>query len=253
MWCYPRVITHDEVVKYWQEHHSNALNGNDTKSVEGNVVCFFHLCQAAELGTMTIGKRGQPARLRVLHDELCKLIEAVVQSAAPTDASTFNFKVNYSHTTADNGCMTHSLLPGKSPQLRVLISCGKDKRVVKQIQATLELEEAESEVVHREEAGACPVSENVIHAMRRCHAAIIVVNGYDCDENHSTDEVGEKIILQVGAALAFYDWRVMLLFDTGLSVPPCLENLPYGRYEGGDLTWDTGVNLMKVVKDFKSN
>ncbi|MGH9902566.1 MAG: hypothetical protein ACRD68_12230, partial [Pyrinomonadaceae bacterium] len=69
------LVTHSDVAAYWQENHAEALDRNNEKTIEGNVVCFFHLCQAAELGTVTIGKRGQPARLRVERDELLSYIE----------------------------------------------------------------------------------------------------------------------------------------------------------------------------------
>ena len=56
------VVTQDELADYWREEFSSALAHAERRRLTGSAVCFFHLCQAAELGTMTIGKRGQPAR-----------------------------------------------------------------------------------------------------------------------------------------------------------------------------------------------
>jgi hypothetical protein len=63
------VVNQDEVISYWRAHHPEGL-GPERNDDRGHAVSFFHLCQAAELGTMTIGKRGQPARLRLLREEL---------------------------------------------------------------------------------------------------------------------------------------------------------------------------------------
>ncbi len=59
------LLTQDDLANYWQNNYSWALGCSDEKEVASVVITFFHLCQAAELGTLTIGKRGQPGRLRV--------------------------------------------------------------------------------------------------------------------------------------------------------------------------------------------
>lgn len=68
------VVTQDELASYWRrEFDWNFLNSDD-RDLGSAVVTFFHLCQAAEVGAMTIGKRGQPARLRVWREVLQHLI-----------------------------------------------------------------------------------------------------------------------------------------------------------------------------------
>ena len=49
----------------WVKVIPGAIAEHDEKSLEAAIVCFFHLCQAADLGTVTMGRRGQPARLRL--------------------------------------------------------------------------------------------------------------------------------------------------------------------------------------------
>ena len=59
------LVTYTDVASYLKEEFGPLLAAAGAKGAEEGVVCFFHLCQAAGLGTLTIGKRGQPARLRV--------------------------------------------------------------------------------------------------------------------------------------------------------------------------------------------
>lgn len=37
-------------------------------------VCFFHLCQAAGIGTLMVGRRGQPTRLEINRENLSQFI-----------------------------------------------------------------------------------------------------------------------------------------------------------------------------------
>lgn len=59
------LVTTGDVMEYWESTSPNIECGVEDVDLGKSVVSFFHLCQAAELGTMTIGKRGQPARLRI--------------------------------------------------------------------------------------------------------------------------------------------------------------------------------------------
>jgi hypothetical protein len=49
-----------------------------------------------------------------------------------------------------------------------------------------------------------------------------------------------------------YERRVLLLLDEQLSLPLDLRSLPHFKFDGGDLTWDAGMKLMKAVKAFKN-
>ncbi len=60
---------------FWREGCPPAFAVDRVEELSGSVVSFFHLCQAAELGSMTIGKRGQPARLHIWRNALALTLE----------------------------------------------------------------------------------------------------------------------------------------------------------------------------------
>jgi hypothetical protein len=255
------LVTHLDVAAYWQEQYTEAGANRDEKTIEASVVCFFHLCQAAELGTATIGKRGQPARLHVERTELANYIRSSPRSAAVEMFSTEPLPANDEPAASARESSTAT---GREPtraanDQRLLISHGKKKEIVEQIQVALSLADIESAVAER--TGACaleggggggPVAEHILYAMRQCDAAIIIVAAEDCvQEQTGSPSLKEDVLVEIGAAFVFYDRRVVLLWDASVPVPSNLQNLSRCRFEGGELTWETGIELLRAIKELK--
>lgn len=252
------LVTHMDVAAFWQEQYAEAIDDRDEKTVEGAVVCFFHLCQAAELGTVTIGKRGQPARLHVERSELASYIQpprlpATVEMfsgdppLAQTDPATKGIESSQARERDEKR---------RAGGLRLLISHGKKTEIVHQIQVALGLADIAGVVVERKERSAGgeggPVAEHILYAMRQCDAAIIIVAAEDCSQDQTGGpSLNEEVLVEIGAAFVFYDRRVVLLWDDNVPFPNNLQNLSRCRFEGGGLTWETGVRLMKAITELK--
>lgn len=256
------LVTHLDVAAYWQEQSAEAIAGGDEKTVEASVVCFFHLCQAAELGTVTIGKRGQPARLHVERTELSDYIRHRSLSETFETFSGDLLLANDDDPSAKG--IESSSVAGRERNRaangrRLLISHGKRPEIVEQIQLALSLSDIESAVAERRKARAVedtgdshgPVAEHILHAMRQCDAAIIVVAAEDCDQDQTGVSLKEDVLVEIGAAFVFYDRRVVLLWDASVPVPANLQNLSRCLFDGGALTWETGVKLLKAIKELK--
>ena len=241
------LITHTDVAAYWGAHHPEVIEQGNEKIIEGSVVSFFHLCQAAELGTMTIGKRGQPARLRIEHDEVLAFIEGKslsFQEEAPTGDTT---KKRKGQNTSP------SLLADSPAKLRVFISRGKNTKIIDQVQEALELAAIESEVATRIDNDGVPIPTNVLQTMRQCDAGVIVITSEDCqDESGEEFTLNEQVLIEIGAALAFYNDRVVLLRDKRIQLPAILKDIRSCKFDGNDLTWDAGMQLMKTIVDLKN-
>ena len=251
------LVTHLDVAAYWQEHYPDSLDDHDEKTIEGSVVCFFHLCQAAELGTMTIGKRGQPARLHVERRELFDYLKAEDRPTHPVEGFEGDDKGGRDDSLTGRTGSTlfagHEAKQSSSPQaLRLLISHAGQMKIVDQIRVTLELAGIESAVVERNSDGAGPVAEHIIRAMRQCEAAVILVSAEDCSRDETgVASVNEDVLIEIGAAFVCYDRRVVLLWDEGVPVPSNLRTLSRCQFSGGTLTWDAGVRLMKAITELR--
>lgn len=140
-----------------------------------------------------------------------------------------------------------------SERLRVFISHGRDTDFVSQVETMLELADIDSEVAVKEETTAIPVPDKVFSAMRRCRAGIIIVSA---EQTHSGEvsrepRINENVLIEIGAAFVLYDRRVVLLWNKRLPVPSNLQGLYRCEFEGEELSWSTGMKLMKAIKEFK--
>lgn len=237
------VITHEDVAQYWLDHHPGSVILQDGVVASGPVVCFFHLCQAAELGTMTIGKRGQPARLRILRDELGAYVEQAPSSEMDVESATVTAVYKQTILNSFSGLK----------RLRIFISVPKeDTSFANQIAEILFLNDIDSEIVSRNDLyGPGIVSEEALVALRRCQAAIIVVpHDKTTGDDAAGPAVNELVLNEISAAFVLYQRRVMLLCDARTQLPANLKDLEFCTYEGDAPTWNTCIDLLKVVKGF---
>jgi len=246
------LVTHTQVAAYWQKFFTSAV-GQNQKALESSVVCFFHLCQAAGIGTMTIGKRGQPARLRVERDELAGFIEG-----RPQDSTTRIATTGAEETDGLNFALLAraAVAPARAPaseQKHFLILCRRAARVVGQLEAALELLDIKSRTVVGVETDALPMSGEMFQAMRQCDAALIVVSPEDCREDGAGGyALNQNILIEINSAFVLYDRRIALLWNCRMPVPDGLSSLRHFRLAGDELTWDDGARLMGVVKEFQA-
>lgn len=271
------VVTYADVSAYWRAQHAEALQQCDERTAEAAVVCFFHLCQASELGTMTIGKRGQPARLRIEREELALYLEgrtnASHASSAEVDAATnvLTTTSTDSHAIADDLLTTSAAIAAAastppppfaaSERLRLYVSCRAETRVVGQILTALELAGIESRrAPFAATQDSLPVGEDVFRAMHESNAALFVVTGEERAKNDRTDALktraadvalDENLLLEIGAAYVLYRRRVLLLWGAPHPLPAHLRSLPHFTFDRDTLTWEQGVEVMKAINELK--
>ena len=224
------VVTQDELADYWREEFSLALAHAERRRLTGSAVCFFHLCQAAELGTMTIGKRGQPARLRVLRDELQASLQSEI--VAPQNGTTATSRET----------------------LRVYISCRRRARVIDQIKETLEIVGIRHAMTNNSASNHVQNGNDALEVTRLCHAGVIVITKEDCSkEEAEAGLLASDILNDIGRAFVNYDGRVLLFWDEEISIPDHLQTVRRCRFKDATLTWEAGVEMLKALKDFAAN
>lgn len=77
-WMFHRsleTVTNVDVAAFWHDHHSDENATDSEKTLKDQAVCFFRLIEGAILGTLTIGRRGQPTRFSINRDSLRAHIE----------------------------------------------------------------------------------------------------------------------------------------------------------------------------------
>lgn len=249
-------VTTAEMGAHWVEHHSHHLGSQEETTIKKMAVCFFRLCQAAELGRFVTGRSGHPSRLEVATEALSQFIaesalepapvvEAVDTAQQPADAEAM--AVERSEIAATESA-------GPREKARIFISHGKNTDILQQVTEVLELADLEYEIAEEEETAAIPVPEKVLAAMRRCTAALICVTA---DENEKRDDesygVNSNVLIEIGSAFVLYDRRVVLLWDERVEVPSNLQGLYRCKFLEDELSWATVKKLMKGVNKLKAS
>lgn len=239
-----KLITYEDIARFWRTHYAETLDLHQAKTVEGNVVCFLHLCQAAELGSLTVGKRGQPARLRVDSEEMGIFIRS--QWEMPVAEMGIKAEVRPVRLLQP---VTNS---PETSRLRVFLSLHPANKHASQLQALLDLMGIDSELLERGATPTLPMSESAFAMMRHCEAGLFVVTPEDC----LTDEAGNyhlkpEVQAEIRAAYLFYNRRVLLLWDQRIPVPADWQGLQRCSFAGGELSWEAGLALTKALLQFK--
>ena len=137
---------------------------------------------------------------------------------------------------------------------RVFISHGKQKSIVVQIKELLEFGNFDPVVSVEREATAIPVPEKVFEDMRSCGAGVIHVGGegkyLDKDGKEHT-KLNDNVLIEIGAAMALYGKKVILLVENGVTLPSNLQGLYRCEFVGDRLEYDSTMKLLKTFSQFR--
>ena len=139
---------------------------------------------------------------------------------------------------------------------RVFITHGKNKKFIDPIKKLLGFGEMIPVVSVEKQSVSKPVPEKVMDDMRGCGAAIIHVDAertvLDKDANEIT-LVNENVLIEIGAAMALYGRRFILLVREGVDLPSNLQGLYEVRYTDENLDGDATIRLLEAINDIKNN
>lgn len=139
---------------------------------------------------------------------------------------------------------------------RVFITHGKDKSFVDPIKKLLGFGELVPVVSVERQSVSKPVPEKVMDEMRTCGAAIIHVDAeqilIDKDAKEHT-VINSNVLIEIGAAMALYGRRFILLVREGVKLPSNLQGLYEVRYGGDSLDGDATIRLLEAINDIKAN
>lgn len=215
------LVTHVDIGEFWREHHSCALQSESQEQLEAHAASFFHVCHAAEVGTLTVGRKGQPTRLNIYLRELELYLNGNGRVQSDTSASSTTFK-------------TVTTSPGLS---RVFVSHDQTPALVNQITNAFELADLQCETLDRSRDKI----ETILAALKRCEAGVIVI---------TQESIDDLLLIQIGAALVHFERRLLFLVAKGLSLPVNINGV--SRCEiNGELTWETGLQLVRSLKQFR--
>lgn len=156
---------------------------------------------------------------------------------------------------SDETIQQTSPLAKDSRLTRVFITHGKNKAFITPIRDLLTFGQLEAVVAVERESVARPVPEKVMNDMRTCGAAIIHIEDelrlVDVEEAKPHILLNQNVLIEIGAAMALYGKRFILLVKEGVELPSNLSGLYEVRYGGDKLDGDVTIRLLKAINELK--
>lgn len=145
-------------------------------------------------------------------------------------------------------------IPEVSAIPRIFISHGKNSKIiVTQLKELLTYGQMEPVISTEKETTAISVPEKVFEDMRGCNASIIHV----CPEasadvkDHIINKLNENVLIEIGAAMALYGKRIIILCQKGTQLPSNLQGLYRCEYEGEQLDYSSTMKLLKTLQELR--
>lgn len=137
----------------------------------------------------------------------------------------------------------------------VFVSHGKgDSVIIKQLKELLTYGQLNPVVSVERETTAISVPEKVFTDMKSCEAGIIHINlEQNINENGIMQEghLNENVLIEIGAAIALYGKKVILLCQKGIPLPSNLQGLYRCEYEGDQLDYSATMKLLKTMQELR--
>jgi len=147
--------------------------------------------------------------------------------------------------------------PGTDTRLtRVFISHGKNRVFIDPIKQLLEMVQLQAVVSVESSTVSQPITQKVMNDMRSCGAAIIHVDSeqklIDPADTKEVVVLNSNVMIEIGAAMALYGERYILIVRDGVKLPSNLQGLYEVRYKGDKLDSDETIALLKSIHDMKT-
>jgi predicted nucleotide-binding protein len=136
---------------------------------------------------------------------------------------------------------------------RVYITHGKNRAFIEPIKKLLGFGELVPIVSVETQSVAKPVPQKVMDEMRGCGAAIIHVEPESEDpEQDGPSRINSNVLIEIGAAMALFGNRFILLVRNGVTLPSNLQGLFVERYEGPTLDAEVTIRLFEAINSMKN-
>jgi hypothetical protein len=195
-----RIITFHDLADFWTDNFPRLrLGGRELREIENAALSFFSICHAAELGIMTVGKRGQPTRLSVNADEARKFLR---RDCAP--------KIEIFPSAIENGFAAETKAENQTP--RVYISLGESKEIDGLVEL-LELTGLESSTARDVSLENNFLSQTQISLMQNAVSVYLYSIKLIATKKTASSNCAAKKIIEINTALALFNGQITLLWD----------------------------------------
>lgn len=148
----------------------------------------------------------------------------------------------------------HTTPMSSSKKKKVFITHGKNKAFIEPIKKLLQFGELEAVVSVEKQSVSQPVPDKVMNDMRNCGAAIIHVDAEEKLIDRDAKEciiINPNVLIEIGAAMALFGRRFILLVKNGIALPSNLQGLYEVKYDGDNLDGNVTIKLLEAINEMK--
>jgi Predicted nucleotide-binding protein containing TIR-like domain len=241
------IVLSTDIATYWHRHFRVDVR---LGILNHQAVCFLRVAEAAALGCLVVGRKGQPTRFELAEDAARALVDR-----AHIAISRSEFEDNTSGEEAktwDHGGFRSAKVLSRGN--RVFISHRMKKKLAQQVKELVTFGKFEP-VVADDRTSAAPFLHDLMEEMRGCSTAVIHVGRdgllFDGDRNDELRVNGE-LLIEIAAATALYGRDFVLLVEDGVKLPSNLQGFCECRYSGDELHMPAAMELFKAFNGFTS-
>ena len=252
-------LTATEIAAFWNDHYKNQTSGSESMLME-QVSCFFNIAEGADLGKKIVGRKGKMTRFEFDPDQIQGLVNhlgntrsVVVSKSQTIESKDDSIQTDESARFNEQDRLARYQGASESETNKVFISHGTNKKILSQLKELLKYGKFEPVVAIENETTAIPVPTKVLDEMKKCKGAVIHVSTDSVVRDINDNELRQKnenVLIEIGAALALYGEKIILLVEDGVRLPSNLQGLYKCSYQGDELEMKAVMKLLKALSKF---
>lgn len=244
--------TATEVAAHWHDNFKDQVSQSDN-TLNAQAVCFFHIAEGADLGSLTIGRKGKPTRFDFAPEAIRAFVNSPASDMQNTSPVEHLTKTNDSAEIENIDHEQRETSNTEKQNNRIFITHGKNKKILKQVKELLVYGKFEPVVSIEHETTAQPIPQKIMNDMRDCVAAVIHVSSEQDlkdEDGNKIPQINNNVLIEIGAAMALYGDKFILLVQDGVDLPSNLQGIYECRYQGNELNMDAIMKLLKAFSNF---
>lgn len=239
-----------DVAAHWHDHFADEVSDSD-QILNDQAVCFFQIADAAALGKLVVGRKGQPTRFEFNQKAVKAFVDG--EGSAP-DAVTDDHE---DPAAAEEKPVIDAASRASKPPTHhaastlgqaIFVAHGKNKKPLEQLKHILDQFKVPYRVATDEPHLGRPISQKVRETMQECNCAVLI---FTADEEFTTKEgktiwrPSENVVHELGASGYLYDKRIVILKEDGVTLPSNFSDLGYISFGKDQLD----AKAMEVLKE----
>jgi hypothetical protein len=223
-------MTATDVAVHWHDYFRAASSSSD-EILNDQAIAFFQVAEAAGLGEMVVGRRGNPTRFSFGAVQLQAYLDGAIElpaeshseSLGSTDTLTPRDEVE---TRGDGDRSQHAAALGQA----IFIGHGKNKKPVEQLKRILDQFKIPYKVAIEEPSLGRPIGSKVREVMQGCNCAVLIFTADEELRDKDGDPVwrpSENVSHELGAAAYLYENRIVIMKEDDVSLPTNFREIGY--------------------------